>query len=189
MPTIASRHTPEMVEDELRDFLAEFAPSHHCRPTLGQLMRLRLAHSPFIFGGKVTPQALADAKEILGFDEYDPPNDDDPTDAEAIAEITSAIRTALRPLEIIQPSHEKRISARPSSKFDTWGPEWLADIMASVANAVPGVTPVTILWKMPACQAFHLVAAAVRKNGGCTRRPEDNDAIRDALAALAPHDA
>ena len=38
--------------------------------------------------------------------------------------------------------------------------------------------------EFPATLTFHLVAAAVRKNGGTTRRPESHDSIMDALDAL-----
>ncbi|MBR0459444.1 MAG: hypothetical protein IJJ26_09415 [Victivallales bacterium] len=170
---IASKNTTEMIDEETRGFLGSTA----IPLSLGHLAWLHLARSPFLLGGEVTKNDIAAAREILDM------VDRHPLDATFATVLRTEILAAFRALEIIQPSRD-RPSARPKSQYPQWGPEWLADIMASVATTCPGASPGEILWKMPAVQAFHLVAAAVRKNGGCTRRPEDHEAIKAALDRL-----
>ena len=172
-----------MVERELRDFLASLPTATSCAPTLGHLIRLRIDKSPFIMGGNVTEADIRRACKTIVFN----PFDDDghplmPLD-DIAAEIRESIASAFRALEIIQPETGKRHASR-KSKYADWSPEWLADIIASVATAVPGTDTYDILWGMSACQAFHLVAAAVRKNGGSTRRPEDRASVIAALDRL-----
>lgn len=170
---IASKHTTEMIDEETRGFLGSTAVPL----SLGHLAWLHLARSPFLLGGKVTKNDIAAAREILDM------TDRHPLDATFATVLRTEILAAFRALEIIQPSRD-RPSTRPKSQYPQWGPEWLADIMASVATAAPSASPHAILWEMPAVQVFHLVAAAVRKNGGCTRRPDDRDAIKAALDRL-----
>ncbi|MBQ9366851.1 MAG: hypothetical protein IJT83_03650 [Victivallales bacterium] len=61
----------------------------------------------------------------------------------------------------------------------------MADIVASVASVLPAATLDEIIWQYPATLVFHLVAAAARKSGDSTRRPESRESIMDALGKLA----
>ncbi len=72
------------------------------------------------------------------------------------------------------------IQTTPADSFQSsmpqLGPEWMADLMASAANACPALTPDAMLHGTPLVLLIHLAAAAHRKNGGTTRRPSDDAA-------------
>ena len=51
----------------------------------------------------------------------------------------------------------------------------MCDLITLAAAALSSLTYHQALWEMPLVALFHLYAAAYRKNGGTTRRP-DNDA-------------
>ena len=88
-------------------------------------------------------------------------------------------------LEIIQPLKNGKAILLTKSKIAPWTAEWVADIVASVASVLPAATLDEIIWQYPATLVFHLVAAAARKSGGSTRRPESHESIMDALGKLA----
>ena len=104
------------------------------------------------------------------------------------AEITAlveSIQEPFRALEIIQPLKNGKAILLTKSKIAPWTAEWVADIVASVASVLPAATLDEIIWQYPATLVFHLVAAACRKSGGSTWRPESRESIMDALQKLA----
>ncbi len=58
-------------------------------------------------------------------------------------------------------------------------------LISSLNGIMPAATMDEIIWQYPATLVFHLVAAAARKSGGSTRRPESRESIMDALEKLA----
>ena len=99
-----------------------------------------------------------------------------------IAALVESIQEPFRGLEIIQPLKNGKAILLTKSKIAPWTAEWVADIVASV---LPAATLDEIIWQYPATLVFHLVAAAARKSGGSTRRPESRESIMDALQKLA----
>ena len=164
-------HTPEMQAAEFRTMLRTRAG--RLAPSLGTLCKLWFNRSPLIHGGRMGSDDIIYARKLL-----------DVEDGEHVSasELAEAVREPFRALEIIQ--HEQTKLQPMRSKVSPWTPEWLSDIAAMVASVLPSATMADILWTFPATLTFHLVAAAVRKNGGTTRRPESHDSIMDALAKL-----
>lgn len=154
-------HTPEMQDAELRELLGG-------RPTggtitAGVLMALWLERNPYIAGGIPTPEA--DAALLRA------------TRRDTIGGALAALDTALRPLCIIR----RPDGARLPQCYDGYGPEWLADIVATAARALPSLEWSDAVWRLPLCTLGHLAGAAVRAAGGRTERPMDTTAADDWL--------
>ena len=160
--TASCLHTPEMIRAELAAMLGR-----HPAVTPRSLARLWLAGSPFVMGGRVTARDEAQAQEILG-------------KRIPAAAIVREVEAALRALETIVPNANAGVKLTTDGADDL-GPEWLADLYASVSRAAPGI-PWREFLDMPLAAATHLAAAAHRANGGRTERPMDWDA---ALAQLS----
>jgi len=150
-------HTPEQIAEEVRQCLGASHP--FC---LGHVMALSLSKSPYIEGGRVSDSDIALARSIVGLPEKTPLQ-------EVHAIITQAMAAAWRGLEIIQPRPQKG----PASQMPKMGPEWMADIMAGAAEALPSLTYRQLLWEVPLAMTTHLIAAACRKNGSITKRPDN----------------
>ena len=163
---IQSRHTDEMVADETRFCIGDFLPM----VTLGGFLRLCLMKSPYVFGGDVTLDDVNAACRALG--SRDNANFD--------ADLRMEMDAIWRAFEIIVPSQHAAVT----SQIPEYGPEWMADIMAAAADAVPSLTVRDMLDRLPMITLIHLVAAAHRKNGGTTRRPDDQAAVAEILRSL-----
>ena len=132
--------------------------------TLGRLLQLKLKQSPFLDGGRLTPEALAEAISIMGGGEA----------VDVCSHLTEQIAAAWRVMEIYPPDGEKS-----KSRYDAYSPEWMCDLIALAAEALPSLTYHQALWEIPLVALLHLGAAAHRKNGGATRRPDnDNEVFR-----------
>ena len=154
-------HTPEMQDAELREMLGGTLSGGAI--TAGQLMALWLERSPYLVGGVPTPDADAALLRL--------------TRCASIPEAVAALDTALRPLCIIRtPS-----GSRTPPCYDGYGPEWLADLVAAAARALPSLTWSDAMWRTPLCLLGHLAGAAVRAVGGRTERPLDTTAADDWL--------
>lgn len=145
-------HTPEMQDAELREMLGGTAGE---AVTLGSLMALWLARSPYLCGGVPTAEDEASLLRL--------------TRRKSIQDAVGALDTALRPLSIIKSDNGSR---RPPC-YDGYGPEWLADIVAAACRAMPSLTWSDAVWRTPLCTLGHLAGAAHRAAGGCTERPFD----------------
>jgi hypothetical protein len=64
-------------------------------------------------------------------------------------------------------------STGQKSDMPPFGPEWITNIMAAAADALPSLTADDILNKLPLVLIAHLAAASHRRNGGVTRRPSN----------------
>lgn len=163
-------HTPEMIDSELAFCIGDLKPM----VTLAGFMRLCRCHSPYIFGGDLSPRDVTDATYYvdnwcgLHGDEFD----------HALRCEMAAISRAFE--IIVQDAKAVNISVKP------YGPEWLADFMTAVADAMPTMTPNIMLHKTPMVLLVHLAAASHRKNGGRTRRPISDDAFRKLFAGSTP---
>lgn len=166
-------HTPDQVADELRHLLGAAPVTLTC----GGVIRLRLAESPFVHGGSYGEDDVQAAMAGIGAKS----SGDWQRDALAIQ---AAIAAANRAFEIVPP--DPRYNPNPPPPL---GPEWLADLAAAAGAALPGLTWDYFLWQLPFVAAAHLLAAAVRKNGGHTRRPDNVLAALKALQALRPGQA
>lgn len=136
--------------------------------TLGRVMELAKAKSPFLFGGDVTGEALVAAVQI--FPEY---KGDD-----LYADLKNAIQTAWRGWEIVMPSDNIE---KPTEKSDValFSPEWMATVVTCACHAMPSLTYLQVLWEVPLAFLVHLAAAEYRYNGGITRRDHgEREAIR-----------
>ena len=162
--SLESSHTPEMVREELRvmsggNLLAS-------KVTASVLMDLALSRSPLLFGEVMEEGDLFHARRILA------------SPGASCAELREALETAFRPLEIIEPMDPAHTELTHS--YDTFSPEWFADIYATVCRVSPlpwGQFVHTLPW----CTVCHLVAAAHRAAGGMTARPVDLKAALDRI--------
>ena len=129
-------------------------------------MDLALSRSPLLFGGMIEEGDLFHARRILA------------SPGASCAELREALETAFRPLEIIEPMGPAHTELTHS--YDTFSPEWFADIYATVCRVSPlpwGQFVHTLPW----CTVCHLVAAAHRAAGGTTARPVDLKAALDRI--------
>ncbi len=157
-------HTPDMIANELAYCIGEIKPMI----TLAAFMKLCLIKSPYIAGGKITVVDRNYALDVIR-------NPDKLRGRKFDAAICGELAAISRVFEIIV----KDSQAKTTSEIDSFGPEWLADFMGSVADAMPSMQPDTMLHKTAMVTLVHLAAASHRKNGGVTRRPIDmNDAYR-----------
>ncbi len=150
---IPSLHSPEMIRQELEAMLG--IPRDGCRLTPGTFMLLVASSSPFITGGEIHKEHLAQARRILKAPDASP------------EDIMSSITTGLRPFSII----EQGPDAKPRG-YSGFCPEWLADLYRASAEC-GGISWHDFLWRLPMAVAAHLLAATHRHNGGETSRPVD----------------
>ncbi len=153
---VDSLHTPEMVADEIRICLSNRSL------TLGEFMSLRLVHSPYVYGGTVAEDDVRQAASLVRLS-----CDRDGVDS-ALRQEMEAVNRVLEILPAPDPGETQDAPAL--------GPEWMCDLMAAAAVAVPSLTPSAMLWDVPLVLLLHLVAAACRRNSVSTRRPMDDAA-------------
>ncbi len=162
-------HTPEMIADETMVCIGDYRPM----VTLAGFMRLCVKKSPYVFGGAVSDQDIADAASVV----------DNWSGLQGEA-FDNALRLELaavsRAFEIIHPDAE----GRSKSVIPPFGPEWMADLMTAVADAMPSLTPNMMLHKTSMVLLVHLAAASHRKNGGVTSRPDNAEAVFKALESI-----
>lgn len=170
--TVEKTHTDSMVKAEVLAMLNEGA----INLTLGMVARLWLIDSPYIKGGKVESEDVIKAAEIIPHGELD-----------LLAfhnALIDALNTAWRAYEIIVPDDENKPTK--VSEFDTFSPEWIADVIAGACHAMPSLTYNQILWEVPLTMILHLGVSTARSNGTLTRRPDDTvEALRQLRAINA----
>ena len=159
-------HTPEMVADETLFCIGD----RLSMVTLAGFMRLCVIKSPYVFGGDVTLDDVNAACKALG----------SPVNAAFDDDLRTELAAVNRAFEIIET--DKRNGQK--SVIPPFGPEWLADFMAAVADAMPSITPKKMLKETPMVLLVHLAAASHRKNGGVTRRPTNTEAAFQILNEL-----
>ena len=152
-------HSPEMIADELV-FCIDIKPMI----TLAGFMRLTLMKSPYVKGGEITEDDRNRALEAVR-------NPDKLEGCKFDAALCGELAAISRVFDIII----RDPKAKSASQIESFGPEWLADFMTSVADAMPSMTPDVMLHKTSMVMLAHLAAASHRKNGGVTRRPIDMD--------------
>ncbi len=153
-------HSPDMIANELAYCIACIKPM----VTLDAFMQLCLEKSPYVTGGKITVADRNYALDVVR-------NPDKLRGRKFDAALCGELAAISRVFEIIV----KDPKAKTASKIKSFGPEWLADFMASVADAMPSMTPDAMLHKTSMVMLVHLAAASHRKNGGATCRPIDMD--------------
>lgn len=159
-------HTPEMVADETLFCIGD----RLSMVTLAGFMRLCVIKSPYVFGGDVTLDDVNAACKALG----------SPDNAAFDDDLRTELAAVNRAFEIIET--DKRNDQK--SVIPPFGPEWLADFMTAVADAMPSITPRKMLKETPMVLLVHLAAASHRKNGGVTRRPTNTEAAFQILNEL-----
>lgn len=159
-------HTPEMIADETLFCIGDHKPM----VTLAGFMRLCIGKSPYVFGGSATLDDVNAASVALGSPDNAAFDDDLRTELAAVS----------RAFEII----ETDMAAGPKSVIPPFGPEWMVDFMAAVADVMPSLTPNMMLHKTPMVFLAHLAAASHRKNGGITKRPTNAEAAFMALQSI-----
>lgn len=164
--TVAKTHTDEMVRDELKAMLGV----GQVHLTLGALASLVVLHSPYIYGGKVTEEALADAYGVvphgnLGMLEFH----------EALQE---ALDTAFRAFELIVPDATTDNKPSKTSEIEIYSPEWFSDVISQACHAMPSLTYRQLMDETPLTLVFHLAVSTARRNGAITSRPND---VKEAI--------
>ena len=142
-------------------------------PTLRQLMMLAVGGSPYLTGWEPDEKDAELAGQVLEMP------------GATSAEIEAMVATALRPLECIVPSGKSR---EGGSELPDWSPEWLAEVVSMAAQALPSLGWEQTL-DLPAVLVMHLILAAVRRRGGTTRRPVDEDGAIEWLKQQEASDA
>lgn len=133
--------------------------------TLGLLMRLHLAKSPYITGGQITDSDLDIARAIVPSRRLGP--------LEFHEALLKELATAWRAYGIISPSQELPTPRGRQSQVDLFSPEWLADTINMACAAMPSLTYRQILWEVPLTMVLHLAISTARRNGTITERPAD----------------
>ena len=157
---VPSRHTDEMMARETEGMLG----LSKVRLCLGHLMMLAHRRSPYVYGGKVEPEELSYAMELLGCGEMDP--------LEFHGEFLAELDAAFRPLELFEEDRKDDKEAK-RSVIDAFSPEWLADAIRCACEAMPSITMEQALWTVPLVMIMHLGVSTARKNGAVTQRPVD----------------
>ena len=162
-------HTKDMIESELMYCIGDKGSML----TLARFMHLCRKKSPYIHGGVVSDKDRVVAKIIT--------NQMTLADSSFDAMITDELAAVSRAFEIVET--EKNTGQK--SIIPPYGPEWLADFMTAVADAMPSLTPDAMLHKTPMVLLIHLAAASHRKNGGVTKRPENVEEAYRKLMELS----
>ena len=158
--TVEKTHTDDMVREELLAMLGVGSVNL----TLGSLAWLVALHSPYIFGGKVTEEAIVGAYGVVSHGDLDMLNFH-----EALQE---ALDTAFRAFELIVPDATDSKPSK-SSEIEVYSPEWFADVISQACQAMPSLTYKQIMDETPLTMVFHLAISTARKNGAITARPND----------------
>lgn len=162
-------HTQDMINDELMYCIGD----NDSMLTLARFMRLCYKQSPYIYGGVVSDKDRVTAKITT--------NQMTLADSLFDEKITDELAAVNRAFEIV--ITEKDTGQK--SIIPPYGPEWLADFMTAVADAMPSLTPDVMLRKTPMVLLIHLAAASHRKNGGVTKRPENVEEAYQKLMELS----
>lgn len=139
--------------------------------TLGGIMLLIDAHSPYLYGGTVSEEDIELAQRLL-----------DSQDVEPIlfhTALQDALSVCFNIWDIIE-DDDKGQQAR-KSKIDFGSPEWMADTISMATQACPSLTLEDILWHVPFALIIHLQLATARRNGTITSR---DDGVLEALKEL-----
>lgn len=176
-------HTDGMIDDEIRACVYGSCGANGLTLCLGHVMALRLLKSPYVLGGELTPEALDDAMGVV------PHFDMGPEDFHRA--LVRELEAAWRVFDLYEKQPEPDdpgLPVRPRASFtrgesdvEAFSPEWMADMVAGAAAALPSLTWREAVWEMPVCALFHLQAAGARRNGAITRRPVDWKSAMDAL--------
>lgn len=157
----------ESIDAERRECLGLGA----VRLTLGAILLLADAKSPYVYGGTVSADDMDKAKGIL--------------DARSMGDIEfhdalkQALDTAFRIYDIAEDDPDSKMQRRSAISFAS--PEWMTDIIAMASAACPSLTLDDLLWEVPLALVIHLQLATTRRNGAITSR---DDGVREALAEM-----
>ena len=162
-------HTPEMIDHELMLCISDMKPM----VTLANFLDLCQARSPFVFGGEITDEDRQFAFCVVN-------NPFNLKGGKFDAALRMELAAISRAFEIIVPEKQ----AGPASQIPPYGPEWMTNLMAAAADAIPSLTVPVMLRKMSMVMLVHLVAASHRKNGGRTKRPTNAEAAFKLLQSL-----
>lgn len=160
-------HTDDMIRAEVMSMIGD----GKILVTLGMVERLWCIGSPYIKGGQVEPEDVANAMAIVS-----PPKAMDVIEFHEA--LIDTLETAWRAFEIIVPEPLEKQTGR-TSEIALFTPEWLSDVISSACHAMPSLTYHEILWKVPLTLVLHLNVSMARRNGVITERPND---IKDALS-------
>lgn len=173
---VPSKHTPEMVRHEM-DSMLGYSEIRLC---VGHVVLLAEAKSPYIYGGGITELDLELARKIIKVPGMN--------DAKFHAALQGELDSAFRPIELFDDGDKTQQEKDELHKIQPFSPEWLADLVRSVCQAVPSVTLHEVIWAMPMVMAMHLYVAECRANGAKTMRPPDYaEAMRRFYAAQKEH--
>ena len=95
--------------------------------------------------------------------------------------IRSELKAVFRAFGIIVSAPQ---STGQKSDMPPFGPEWITNIMAAAADALPSLTADDILNKLPLVLIAHLAAASHRRNGGITKRPTNASKALELLETI-----
>ena len=166
---IPSAHTKQMIDDEVAVCLGGLKKS--CKLTLSLFMKMVARRPELGMDGILTDDDIAFAGSIFRMERK----------LDTVREtLTRQMDATWRAFEIIQ----SRNGTGETSEIPPFGPEWMTDILAGAAEAVPSLSVREMLDELPMALLIHLVAAAHRKNGGITRRPDDQAAIAETLRMI-----
>lgn len=157
---VPSRHTPEMIRAEVDSMLG----LSNLRVCLGHVMMLAESKSPYVYGGKVTPQDIGMAMDILNAKETD--------EAEFHRMLLAELDTSFRATELFEADNNPDEESRKSD-VRAFSPEWLCDVLRAACQAVPSITLEQGLWHIPMTMIMHLGASQARAHGMITKRPVD----------------
>lgn len=128
-----------------------------CRLTLGGFMWLVAVKSPYIKGGTVTDADFDFAKKVCHAEDAEDPH----------RAISGAIERAICAFNMIV----SRMPEKPRDEHsESFGTEWMADMINGIMHAAPGLSYHECLHEMPLLLGVHLMLAEYRRNGGETRR-------------------
>lgn len=164
-------HTDEMVKAEMRDMLG----AGSLKVTLGTIESLWLVDSPYLKGGDVKEEDLANAMSLIEHGDMEP--------LDFHKTLMDTLDTAWRAFEIIVPNKDSKDDGK-HSEIEIFSPEWLADTISQACHALPSLTYREILWELPVAMTFHLAVSTARRNGEITRRPDD---VQEAVRLLKEH--
>lgn len=194
--TVHSGHTPQMLEQESLAMEGKTP----IPVTLGDVMALHRARSPFIFGGELTEGDCWEAyrllkdrwqtdpwnHRVLSGSDLTEADDWDKMASEALMEfardLEEGLSTAWRAWEIIAPMPDaKPRNPAEDSDVEMYSPEWQADIIIRACAGMPSLTYDQCLHTVPLAMLIHLGNAVYRYNGGRTLRDHGE---REAIAIL-----
>lgn len=134
--------------------------------TLAGFVSLIGVNSPYITGKEILEVDRRQAITTLGIPDSMKKMGDEILDDF----IRSELEAVFRAFGIIVSAPQ---STGQKSDMPPFGPEWITNIMAAAADALPSLTADDILNRLPLVLIAHLAAASHRRNGGVTRRPSN----------------